>query len=87
VMDLPRNVELDCVIRYVDSLPNFDVPGYVTLDVRLGWRPTRHVELSLVGQNLLDEGHVEFRTPSTIANTQSGLEVPRGFYAKITCRF
>jgi iron complex outermembrane receptor protein len=36
------------------------VPDYTALDVRLGWRAARDVELSLVVQNLLDASHPEW---------------------------
>jgi len=34
--------------------------GYAELDLRLGWHVSDHWELSLVGQNLLHDEHVEF---------------------------
>ncbi len=54
------------------------------MDVRLGWRPTRNLELSLVGQNLLANHHAEFR-PSSIATQAT--EVERSVYGRITLRF
>jgi iron complex outermembrane receptor protein len=77
-MDLPGNLELDAGFRYVDSLPLPVVPSYVELDVRLAWRPARNVELSVVGQNLLDNHHTEFRP---------GTEIQRSVYGKVTWRF
>jgi iron complex outermembrane receptor protein len=53
----------------------------VALDVHLGWRPTKNLELSIVGQNLLDPQHPEFGTPATRT------EVQRSVYGKVTCRF
>ena len=46
--------------RYVDSLPGLSVPAYVTMDLRLGWRPNENLEVALVGQNLLDNHHPEW---------------------------
>lgn len=83
-LDLPHDVSLDCILRYVDNLPAIQVSSYVTLDIRLGWRPTKNLELAIVGQNLLDNQHPEF-SPSFI-NTQR-TEVRRGVYGKITLRF
>ncbi|HXI82641.1 MAG TPA: TonB-dependent receptor [Verrucomicrobiae bacterium] len=80
-MDLPHRVEFDCVLRYVDELPHQQVPQYVALDVHLGWRATKNLELSIVGQNLLDPQHPEFGMPATRT------EVQRSVYGKITCRF
>jgi iron complex outermembrane receptor protein len=41
------------------------VPGYTRLDTRLAWRASDRLELSLVGQNLLDARHVEFAGDAT----------------------
>jgi iron complex outermembrane receptor protein len=76
-MNLPRNVELDFALRAVDQLPNPHVPGYVTLDARLGWRFAKDLEISLAGFNLFDRRHPEFG----IGPNRS--EVPRQVYVKM----
>jgi iron complex outermembrane recepter protein len=78
-----RNVEIDAVIRFVDELPALDVPAYTVLDLGLGWRPHTDLELSLVGQNLLDSHHPEQAITATGANT----EVERGVFLKATWQF
>jgi iron complex outermembrane receptor protein len=83
-MDLPWQLQLDCVSRYVDSLSNRNIPGYAEMDVRLGWRPTKQLEISIVGQNLLDNQHPEFRQ-LILGPPQA--ELQRGVYAKIIFRF
>lgn len=85
VMNLTRQWELDCALRYVDRLPNLKIRSYVTLDVRLAWMPSKNWEVSLVGQNLLDNQHPEFG-PSTIIRTQA-TEVERSVYGKVLWRF
>jgi iron complex outermembrane receptor protein len=80
-VDLPRNVELDATLRYVDGLPNQGVPHYVAFDARLGWHPSRALELSVVGSNLSDPQHPEFGTPATRR------EIQRRVYGKVVCRF
>ena len=45
---------------YVDELPSSGVSDYFRFDTRFSWKPTDGIELSLVGQNLIDEGHQEF---------------------------
>lgn len=52
--------ELELALRRVASLPQAAVPAYTAFDARYGWRVSRALELSLVGQNLLDPGHPEF---------------------------
>ena len=82
--DLPHDVSLDCVLRYVDRLPALNLGSYLGLDLRVSWRPTRHLEFSIVGQDLLDNRHAEFR-PSFIATQET--EVQRGVYGKVLWRF
>jgi iron complex outermembrane receptor protein len=59
------------------------VNDYLTLDVRLAWRPTPGLELALVGQNLLEDEHAEFQVEFGRAATV----VPRGFYGQIKWQF
>jgi len=80
--DIPGDLELDLWLRYVDHLATPDVPSYVELDARIAWRPVERVELSVVGQNLLHESHLEGRSTGGIDK-----EVPRGVYGAITLRF
>lgn len=77
-IDLPGNLQLDGVFRYVDNLPSQNVGRYFNLDLRLGWRATGNLELSLVGQNLLSSRHAEWG---------SGTQIQRGIYTKATWRW
>lgn len=79
---LPGNMEFDWFFRYVDRLPAQGVRRYFDLDLRLGWHPTKSVELSLVGQNLLDNHHPEFGGGSV-----GPVEVQRAVYGKATVRW
>jgi iron complex outermembrane receptor protein len=63
--NLTDRLELDFILRSVGELPNPDVPSYAAVDVWLGWRPMRNLELSLTLQNLFDDSHPEFGTPAT----------------------
>jgi iron complex outermembrane receptor protein len=82
--DFGRNVQWDLIGRYVDSLTGIGVPSYFQLDTRIGWQLTKNMEVSFVGQNLLDGHHLEF------IDTLGGListEVKRSWYGMLTCRF
>ena len=87
-MDLPENIEFDTELRYVDQLPINNgptasiVPSYYELNARLAWHPTKNVEISVVGQNLLQDQHPEYGFPST---TQ--VEIGRSVYGKIAWHF
>ena len=83
-LDLPGHVQFDLTGRYVDELPGLGVPSYFSLDARIAWAPTKHWEISVVGQNLLDDRHPEF-APSIIPSPRT--EVQRGVYGKVTFRF
>lgn len=83
-LDLLRGLELDLTARYVDELPALATDSYVSLDLRLGWKPVSRLELSLVGQDLLEGSHVEF-APEVIPTHPTGVE--RGLYGKLIWRF
>ena len=68
--DVYRGVQVDAVARYIDALPDPSVPSYISLDLRVGWRITPHLDLSVVGQNLLDHRHPEF-VPSSPSPTRN----------------
>ncbi len=64
-LDVSSDLEFDVWLRHVDRVSNVargfeTVPDYTSLDVRVGWAATSHIELALVGHNLLDERHLEF---------------------------
>ena len=83
-MDLPLNLELDVWFRYVDRLPAQDLDSYITMDARLAWKFNKSLEFAVVGQNLLEPHHPEFKPEfQDIAHT----EVERGVYGKIIWRF
>jgi iron complex outermembrane receptor protein len=58
--DLAQGHELDLMLRWMGALPKPAVPAYTALDLRYGWNLGRHLELSLIGRNLLDPGHAEY---------------------------
>jgi iron complex outermembrane receptor protein len=80
--DLPRRFEFDLMGRYVDRRPEIDVPSYISLDARLGCQPTANLELSVVGQNLLDRDRLEF-----VDFLAAPTAVPRGIYGQAVWRF
>lgn len=83
-VDLPHNVQFDLWLRFVDDLPALDVSSYTTLDARLGWKPTKSLEFSLVGQNLLDGEHVE-GTADLLGSPPTVVE--RSVYLQVVHRF
>ena len=84
MVQLPYDVQLDAWLRYAGDVDAHDVPAYTTLDLRLAWRPTNHLELSLVGCNLLDPSHLEYRE---LYLDTAVTEVERSVYGKLTWTF
>jgi iron complex outermembrane recepter protein len=88
--DLPRGLAWDTSVYYVDPLTNQGysamvvIPGYTRLDSGVTWQLREHLSLSVVGQNLLRERHLEFE--DVFGSLQSG-EIKRSGYAKLTWRF
>jgi iron complex outermembrane recepter protein len=83
--DLSENLEFDLIARYVDSLALQDIPSYITMDMRLAWRPRKQVEVAVVGQNLLQSQHLEF-PGNSLDSPNLQTEVPHGVYGTLTWR-
>lgn len=83
-VDLPHAVAWDTSAYFVDRLDAGNVPAYTRLDAQLMWQWTKHVSVSLVGQNLLQDHHQEWNVTNQgyLPNL-----VKRSAYAKITWRF
>jgi len=86
-LNITENLEFDLWGRYVDQCKDYlsnNVAGYLTLDARLGWRPVKRLEVSLVGRNLLHQRQQEYR-PEFLQIIPSG--VGREVYGKVTWNF
>lgn len=85
-IDLGNKLQLDAALRYTGDIEvsGVDIDSYIEADLRLGWEVQPGLELSLIGQNLLDNQHPEF-LPDFI-NTQP-TEVERSIYGRITWNF
>ena len=82
IMNLPGNWQFDTSAYYYDTLTEGGADSHMRLDARLAWQIRENVEFSVVGQNLLEPGHVEF--PNVTGNQ---IEIPRSYYARITIKF
>jgi iron complex outermembrane recepter protein len=82
-LNLPHKLEFDTAVYYVGRLPGPGIQPYTRVDARLGWRPTKPLEISVGLQNLLDPRHFEFGSGDLVQATQVG----RNAYAKVTWRF
>jgi iron complex outermembrane receptor protein len=87
--DITRNLQVNGALYWTEGIgsqstpPGAGIPGYLRLDVGLTWRPADGLELSVFGQNLLDDRHPEFS--NRLYEVSS--EVPRSIYGQLTWRY
>lgn len=80
--NISNTLEFDAMAYYVNDIKptaTISIPQYTRLDLRLGWKPLQDMELSVVGQNLLDDRHGEFSP--FIYNNQA--QIGRSFYGQV----
>lgn len=87
-INLSDNFSFDAGLRFVDNF-TFNRSGtpdrvseYTELDARFSWLPSSKFEISVTGQNLLKDQHVEY----VISNPNPRAEIERSVYIKIACR-
>lgn len=85
-MDLPAKLGLDVMARVVGPLSSrgMSVGSYAAVDMRLGWNFYPNLEFEIVGQNLNDNHHLEYRANwIPFANTL----IQRSVYGGLRVRF
>jgi iron complex outermembrane recepter protein len=88
-LDITPGLQWDAWLRHVGKLPGSTpgvdtVPAYTSLDMRLAWKANRDVEISLIGQNLLDKGHQEIVMMNILSVP---VKIERGMYVKLDWKF
>lgn len=86
-----KDITFDAWLRYTGNalalnprgFSAYPINQYLTLDMRLAWKPHEAVEFSVVGQNLLDDYHLEYIDQVYTMPT----EIARGVYGKVTWQF
>jgi iron complex outermembrane recepter protein len=84
-IDLSSNWEFDQTLYYVDALKSQQVRSYFRLDLRVGWHPTKDIEVSIVGQNLLDSQNQEWGNDRIQTNDRNLTE--RSVFGKLVLKF
>jgi iron complex outermembrane receptor protein len=84
--DIAKKIQLDLTFRHVSALPGQMVPAYSTGDARLAWQLSQQVELSLVGNNLLQASHFEDGGDPSAAGTSLLVGIRRSGYLQIAWR-
>lgn len=77
--NITNTVQWDNMLYYVSAIQS-PADAYFRYDTRIGWHITPGVEVSIIGQNLLDSSHVEW-----VAFPQA--EVPRTVLARVAWNF
>jgi iron complex outermembrane recepter protein len=83
-VDLSHGLAWDASAYFVGALPIQGVASYTRVDTQLRWKFAERAELSLVGQNLLQENHLESMDAITLVNSSF---TKRNAYAEFTWRF
>jgi iron complex outermembrane receptor protein len=82
-LNLSSKLQWDHALYWMQKLPNGLTPSYARLDSRLAWKLNESTEFSLVGQNLLRPGIVEFGDTFNLVPTLA----QRSVFGKITWTF
>jgi iron complex outermembrane recepter protein len=88
-LDITPKLQWDAWLRRVGKIitsseATATVPAYTSLDMRLAWKATRDLELSLIGQNLLDSSHPEYVSTNIFSTP---VKIERGVYLKADWKF
>jgi iron complex outermembrane receptor protein len=83
-IELPHGFSWNASAYFTDRLPAVRVPAYTRFDTGLTWRLLEKASLSVVGQNLVADHHLE--SANSTGLVQSTL-VKRSAYAKFTWQF
>jgi len=82
--DLSDKLAVNLWLRYTSNISYYHIPGFVTMDAKLAYRPTKNTELFVAGQNLFSQNHQEL-VPDFIPSAP--VLIPRGVYAGAQWRF
>jgi iron complex outermembrane recepter protein len=83
-VDLGEHWQWNAAAYFVGRLPAPAVPSYTRLDTNVVWQPSPRFSISLVGQNLLKDHHLEYVGPD---QTEQSSLIKRSVYAKFTWQF
>lgn len=81
-LDIGDDWQIGLALRYVDELPALNVDSFIGAEMRVAKQLSRGVELALVGQNLWESRHAEFRSGSLPLDSY----IERSVYLALTWR-
>jgi iron complex outermembrane receptor protein len=83
-LNLPHGIGWDASAYFVDRLESGAIPSYTRIDTGLTWRWTEGLSMSVVGQDLVKDRHLEFVDSSGFVRSTL---IKRSVYAKFTWQF
>jgi iron complex outermembrane recepter protein len=83
-MHLPLGLQWNTAAFFVGSLPALTIPAYTRMDSNLVWQAGERFSISLVGQDLLRDEHVEYSGPNSTVQSDF---IPRRAYVKLSFWF
>ncbi len=81
---LPYDVKLDLSGRYIGKIVGLNIPEYAEMDARLSYVPLKDIEISLIGKNLLHDGHREVENNLVYG---TGKELERTIFVQLRADF
>jgi iron complex outermembrane receptor protein len=83
-VELSHGLSWDASAYFVSALSIQGIPSYTRVDTQLRWKFAERADLSVVGQNLVRDHHLESMDALTLVNSSL---IKRSAYAKLTWRF
>lgn len=83
-LDIGQNIEANAALYYVDNVKKQQAANYLRLDLGMTWHVNGNVDVSLWGQNLLDNQHAEFFDSE---RSQQVSEIPSSVFVKVNMTF
>ena len=83
-LDITRTLHFNAGVYFTGSVPQFNVPAFVSTDLNVMWEPRDGMEVKVGVTNLVDNRHPEF---GSAYGQGFADEVPRTFYAEVSYRF
>ena len=84
--DITDKLQWDNTAYHVSELPSFRVADYWRIDTRLGYNVREGVEAELIGQNLFNDKHREFTSPTDPAVHRNRTQPLRKAHMQILTR-
>ena len=83
-LDIGNDLECHSALYYTGRNETFDADPYFRLDLGLTWHMNEHTSISLWGQNLIDDQHLELSDPT---QRSIAAEVPRAIYLQLNLTY